>query len=347
MKAAVIYNFNEPLVVEKLNLKHKCQVGQVLVEVRSSGICGAQLGHISGVKIKKEFLPCLLGHEGGAKVLEVGEGVTTVSPGDRVVMHWRKGDGIESEFPKYVSESSGKIVGGGLVTTFNEMAIVSENRVTKIDDDIPYDVAALMGCSVTTGLGIINNEAKLKIGQSIAIFGSGGVGLNVVQGASLVSGNPIIAIDVHDNKLELAKEFGATHTINTSREDVRDSIKNIVGSSGVDVFIDTTGHTELIETACDMTKGGGKTIMVGQPKPNEHLTLHSVLQHFKGKILMDSDGGQTNPSIDINRYLSLYKRGKLNLDKLITNRFDLYRVNEALDVVRSGKGLSGRCIIEM
>ncbi len=171
--------------------------------------------------------------------------------------------------------------------------------------------------------------------------------MNIVQGASLVSGNPIIAIDIHDHKLELAKEFGATHTINTSQEDVRDSIKNIVGSSGVDVFIDTTGHTELIEKACNMTKGGGKTIMVGQPKLNEDLTLHSVLQHFKGKILMDSDGGKTNPSIDINRYLNLYKRGKLNLDKLITNRFDLYGVNEALDVVRSGKGLSGRCIIEM
>ena len=347
MKAAIIYQFNEPLVVEKLYLKDQLKCGQVLVEVRSSGICGAQLGHISGVKIKKEFLPCLLGHEGGAKVLQVGEGVTTVSPGDKVVMHWRKGDGIESEFPRYVSESSRKIVGGGLVTTFNEEAIVSENRITKIDDDIPYDIAALMGCSVTTGLGIINNEAKLKIGQSVAIFGSGGVGLNIVQGASLVSGNPIIAIDIHDHKLELAKEFGATHTINTSKEDVRDSIKKIVGSSGVDVFIDTTGHTELIEKACDMTKGGGKTIMVGQPKPNEHLTLHSVLQHFKGKVLMDSDGGCTNPSVDINRYLNLYKRGKLNLDKLITNRFDLYQVNDALDIVRSGKGLSGRCIIEM
>ncbi len=107
--------------------------------------------------------------------------------------------------------------------------------------------------------------------------------MNIVQGASLVSGNPIIAIDIHDHKLELAKEFGATHTINTSQEDVRDSIKNIVGSSGVDVFIDTTGHTELIEKACNMTKGGGKTLMVGQPKLNEDLTLHSVVQHFKGK----------------------------------------------------------------
>ena len=345
MKAAIIYQFNKPLVVEEIQ-QNNLKCGQVLVEVRSSGICGAQLGHISGVKIKKEFLPCLLGHEGGAKVLEVGDGVTTVKKGDKVVMHWRKGEGIESEFPKYVS-NNGKIIGGGLVTTFNDYAVVSENRITKIDEDIRYDIAALMGCSVTTGLGIINNEAKLKIGQSVAIFGSGGVGLNIVQGASLVSGNPIIAIDIHDHKLELAKEFGATHIINTRKEDVRDSVIKIVGSLVVDVFIDTTGHTVLIAMPCNLTMGGGKTIMVGQPKPNEHLPLHSVLQHFKGKVLMDSDGGLTNPSVDINRYLQLYKQDKLNLDKLITNRFDLNQINDALEVVRSGQGLSGRCIVEM
>jgi S-(hydroxymethyl)glutathione dehydrogenase / alcohol dehydrogenase len=345
MKAAILTQLNTPLIVGDLDLPNLA-CGQVLVEVQASGICGAQLGHIAGVKLKKEFLPCLLGHEGGGDIVDVGDGVTTVKKGDRVVMHWRKGNGIESGFPKYKMKN-GKGVGAGLITTFNEYAVVSENRVTKIDNDIPYDIAALLGCSVTTGLGIINNEANLKIGQSVAVFGVGGVGLNIVQGAALVSGYPIIGIDIDDSKLELAKNFGATHVINTTTQNITDELKNILGSPEVDVFIDTTGLPELIETSCNHTKGGGKTIMVGQPKVNDNLTLHSLLQHFKGKVLMDSDGGLTTPQKDINRYLRLYKEGKLKLDGLITKKFALSQINEALDTIRAGKGFTGRCIIEL
>ena len=345
MKAAILTQFNKSLLIEELKIpKLKC--GQVLVKVHSSGICGAQLNQIQGIKMKKEFLPCLMGHEGGAEVIDVGDGVTTVKIGDRVVMHWREGKGIQSDFPVYTT-TDGKKVGAGLITTFNEYAVVSENRITKIGNDIPFEIAALMGCSVTTGLGIINNEAKLKMGQSVAVFGVGGVGLNVVQGASMVSGYPIIGIDLYDDKLEMAKEFGATNIINSNTQNVKEEIRNIVGSSGVDVFIDTTGKPNLIEMACDLTIGGGKTIMVGQPKVDEHLTLHKFLQHFKGKVLMDSNGGLTNPDIDINRYLNLYNNGKLKLDKLITKRFELSDINEALDMIRAERGFSGRCIINM
>jgi len=345
MKAAILEKFNTPLVVDELKVP-KLECGQVLVRVYSSGVCGAQIGHIAGVKVKKEFLPFLLGHEGGGVVLDIGDGVTTVKQGDRVVMHWRKGSGIESKFPMY-ERGDGSKVGAGLITTFNDHAVVSENRVTKIDDDVPFDIASLMGCSVTTGLGIINNEAELKIGQSVVVFGVGGVGLNIIQGASLVSGYPIIGIDLSDDKLNLAKYFGATHVINSKLQDVSEEINKIVGSSGVDVFIDTTGRPELIEISCNLTASGGKTIMVGQPKLDEHLTLHSFLQHFKGKVLMDSDGGLTNPDTDINRYLKLYKDGKLKLDKLITKRTRLSDINKALDTIREGLSFSGRYIIDM
>ena len=345
MKAAILTQFNKPLLIEELKIpKLKC--GQVLVKVHSSGICGAQLNQIQGTKLKKEFLPCLMGHEGGAEVIDVGDGVTTVKIGDRVVMHWREGKGIQSDFPVYMT-SDGKKVGAGLITTFNEYSVVSENRITKVGNDISFEIAALMGCSVTTGLGIINNEAKLKIGQSVAVIGAGGVGLNVIQGASLVSGYPIIGIDLYDDKLKMAKEFGATNVINSNTQNVREEIKNIVGSSGMDIFIDTTGKPNLIEMACDLTVGGGKTIMVGQPKVDEHLILHKFLHHFKSKVLMDSNGGLINPDIDINRYLNLYTDGKLKLDKLITKRFELSRINEALDIIRVGRGFSGRCIISM
>ena len=345
MKAAILEEFNTPLVVDELKIP-KLECGQVLVRVYSSGICGAQIGHIAGVKVKKEFLPFLLGHEGGGEVLDIGYGVTTVKPGDRVVMHWRKGSGIESKFPSY-KRSDGTLIGAGLISTFNDYAVVSENRLTKIDEDVPFDIASLMGCSVTTGLGIINNEAKLKIGQSIAVFGTGGVGLSIIQGASLVSGYPIIGIDLYDNKLDLAKEIGATHIINSLKKDVSEEIKKIVGSSGIDIFIDTTGKPELIEKSYNLTKSGGKTIMVGQPKVGEHLTLHSFLQHFNEKVLLDSNGGLTDPDVDINRYLRLYKNGILKLDKLITKRVKLLDINKTLDIIRKDSSFSGRCVIDM
>jgi len=347
MKAAVLREFNTPLVIEELEIpKLKC--GQVLIKVYCSGICGSQLGHIRGAKTKREFLPFLLGHEGGGEVVDVGDSVRHVKKRDRVVMHWRQGAGIESEFPRY-RRSDGSYVGAGLVTTFNEYAVVSENRVTAVSRETSYDIAALMGCCVTTALGLINNEARLKIGESIAVFGCGGVGLSIVQGASRVSGNPIIAIDIDDHKLEMAEDMGATHIINASEVSrVSLGIEKIVGS-GVDVFVDTTGNVECIETAYSNTKPQGRTIMVGQPKNGQHLVLHSVLQHFEGKTLMDSEGGQTNPTTDINRYLNLHQQGRLNFRDLISCNsriFTLDEINVALDMLRSGLIL-GRGMIWM
>src|SRR5205807_1036527 len=159
--------------------------------------------------------PHLMGHEGGGTVLESGPGVTAVRKGDRVVMHWRKGAGIQARPASY--RWNGRTINAGWVTTFNEYAIVSENRLTVVSDDVDFEVAALMGCAVTTALGLINNDAQVKIGQSIAVLGCGGVGLNVVQGAAMVSADPIIAVDIYDHKLEMARQFGATHLINSAQ----------------------------------------------------------------------------------------------------------------------------------
>lgn len=347
--AAVVVEFGKPLEVDQLEVPVlKC--GQVLVKIYCSGICGAQLHHMDGIGVKKEFLPFLLGHEGGGEVMSVGSSVRNVKIGDRVVLHWRPGRGIESEFPKY-KRSDGSIVGGGLVTTFSDYAVVSENRMTKIGKDIPYEIAALMGCCVTTGLGLINNEARLKIGQSIIVIGCGGVGLSIIQGASMVSGNPIIAIDIADNKLFLAKECGATHTINAVHVDmIREIEKYIIGSSaGVDVCVDTTGDPRCIEKAHIMTKAGGKTIMVGQPKPDQDIIFKNAFQHFKGKTLIDSEGGQTNPTTDIPKYLELYRAGKFDPSKLIAFNEDVIfygfnEINRAMDLLRSG-AILGRAML--
>src|SRR3990167_3701206 len=263
MKAAILVELNKPLVIENIELPKSLKYGQVLVRVKTSCICGSQLGEIAGVKGEDKFLPHLLGHEGGGVVEKVGDGVSKVKVGDHVVMHWRKGLGIDAEPPKYQWRK--QEVNAGWVTTFNEYAVVSENRLTAVPKDIDFDVIALLGCAVTTGLGIVNNDAQLKIGESVAIFGVGSVGLNVVQGAAMVSAYQIIAIDLHDYKLELAKKFGATHVVNASKQNVKEALIDIIGARGVDVAIDNTGNTLVIETAYEITSVQGRTILVGVP----------------------------------------------------------------------------------
>jgi S-(hydroxymethyl)glutathione dehydrogenase/alcohol dehydrogenase len=340
-KAAILTALNTPLVVDEIDIP-PLECGQVLVEVRCSGICGAQLGEIAGVKGPDNFLPHLMGHEGGAIVLETGPGVTAVRQGDRVVMHWRKGTGIQAKPASY--KWNGQTVNAGWVTTFNEHAVVSENRLTVVADDVDFEIAALMGCAVTTGLGLINNDAEVKIGQSVAVLGCGGVGLNVVQGAAMVSADPIIAIDIYDHKLEMARKFGATHVINSAQTDLREEVRKIVGAIGVDVFVENTGVVRLIEQAYELTAKTGRTILVGVPRYDQDITVHSLPLHF-GKVLTGCEGGHTNPTTDIPRYLTLYRRGKLKLDGLVTHRHPFSAINHALDQVRSGE--VGRCMLSM
>jgi S-(hydroxymethyl)glutathione dehydrogenase/alcohol dehydrogenase len=342
MKAAILVEQKKPLVIADIELPPELLYGQVLVKVVCSGICGSQIGEIEGVKGPDRFLPHLLGHEGGGIVVETGTGVTRVKKDDHVVMHWMKGAGIEAPTPKY--KWAGKTVNAGWVTTFNEYAVVSENRVTTVPEDVDFEIAALMGCAVTTGLGVVNNNAKLKIGESIAVFGVGGVGLNVVQGASLVSANPIIAIDIYDHKLELAREFGATHFINSTRTSVKEEIIKIVGSQGVDVAVDNTGNPRVIEHAYEVTSPTGRTILVGVPVKGENISIYSLPLHFE-KTLSGSHGGESNPSNDIPRYINLFKKNKFDLKNMITHYFHIYNINDAIEVMK--KGEATRCIIKM
>ena len=340
MKAAILVEQKKPLVIADIELPKELQYGQVLVRVVCSGICGSQIGEIDGAKGPDKFMPHLLGHEGGAVVVETGPGVTRVKKDDHIVMHWRKGAGIESPTPKY--RWGERVVNAGWITTFNEYAVVSENRLTPIPKDVDLEIAALMGCAVTTGLGIVNNNAKLRIGESIAIFGVGGIGLNVVQGASLSSANPIIAIDIYDHKLELAKAFGATHLINSSKSDVKEEIFKIVGSGGVDVAVDNTGNIRVIEQAYEVTSASGRTILVGVPKAGDKVSIHTLPLHFE-KVLTGSHGGESNPSVDIPKYIRLVESGRLELKRMITHRFKLDEINAAIDMMRQGQ--VGRCII--
>lgn len=341
-KAAILTELRKPLIIAEIEIPQELKVGQVLVKIHFSGICGSQLGEIDGAKGEDKFLPHLLGHEGSGIVVAIGPGVKTVSLGDKVVLHWRKGDGIESEPPIY--NWKGTKVNAGWVTTFNEFAIVSENRITTIPKDSEMDVAALFGCAVTTGFGIIENNAKLKIGESVVVFGAGGIGLNVVQAASLVSAYPIIAIDIFDNRLALAQEMGATHLINSRDKSVEEISELIQSMTKVDVFIDNTGNPQIIELGYNILKPQGKMVLVGVPKKGNNINIFSLPMHF-GKSIIGSHGGETVPQIDIPRINNLYLEKRIKLKNLISKTYNLNEINTAISDIRNGL-VSGRVSIK-
>ncbi len=339
-RAAILVEQRKPLVIEDVEVP-VLKLGQVLVKVLTSGICGSQIGEIEGVKGPDRFLPHLLGHEGCGEVLEVGEGVRHVKPGDRVVLHWRKGAGLESVPPVY--ESKIGRVNAGWVTTFNEYAVVSENRLTPVPADFDPEVAALFGCAVTTGFGVVNNNARLAIGESIAIFGAGGIGLNMVQGAALAGGNPIIALDRFDNRLDLARSLGATHVINVTKADAADEIRRIVGHDGVDVAVDNTGNVDVIALASRLTNSRGRTVLVGVPPQDSTAAISTLPLHFE-KRLIGSHGGECRPEIDIPRFVRLVRDDRLALGSIVGWRYPLADVNTAMAEMTTGR-LAGRAIL--
>ena len=343
MKAAVLVEQGKPLVIDEVHLPQTLAIGQVLVKVHFSGICGSQLGEIDGAKGEDKFLPHLLGHEASGTVEAIGAGVRHVTPGDAVVMHWRKGLGIEGPPPNY--QWRGKKLNAGWIATFNEYAIVAENRVTAIPQGSNMEVAALFGCAVTTGFGVIENNAQVRIGQSVVVFGAGGVGLNIVQAANLVGAYPVIAVDLFDNRLALAKELGATHLINSKTQDAKAWIEKIIGTNNLDHFIDNTGQPVIIEMGYQMIKPQGRVTLVGVPRNGSNINIYSLPLHF-GKSIVGSQGGESVPHEDIPRYHNLFNVGRIKLSELITETVPLDGINVAIDQMRSGH-MSGRCLVNM
>ena len=343
MKAAILVEQRKPLVIDEIEMPQSLDVGQVLVKVHYSGICGSQLGEIDGAKGEDKFLPHLLGHEASGTVMETGPGVKHVKSGDKVVLHWRKGLGIEGAPPNY--RWRGAKLNAGWITTFNEYAIVAENRVTTIPTDSDLEVAALFGCAVTTGFGVIENNAKVRIGESVVVFGAGGVGLNIVQAANLVGAYPIVAVDLFDNRLDLAKSFGATHLINAKNQDSKSEIEKIIGVNNLDHFIDNTGQPTIIELGYQTTKPQGKVTLVGVPKKGNNINIYSLPLHF-GKKISGSQGGEAVPHDDIPRYHNLFNSGRIKLSELITEKINLENINVAISRMRSGE-INGRVLIAM
>lgn len=338
-KAAIAYEVDKPLIVEEVEIDRPLDVGQVLIKLHVSGICGAQLLEIKGHKGNSKFMPHMMGHEGSGTVVEIGPGVTTLRPDDSVVAHWMVGEGIEAPFPTY--KCKGIRIGGGKVTTFAEYAIISENRLTKVNSNTNKDLGALLGCGLTTGLGVVNNECNVKFGESLMVIGCGGVGLNLIQGAKMNCCYPIYAVDINNNKKDIAIKLGATHFINLSESKFSNHLQD------VDIITDTVGSAELISEAISLLSNEGRYIMVGHLPPNKTLEIPNAVDMFfgKGKLLRATQGGKTSPQEDIPRYIKLAEAGLIDIDPLITHRTSLHNINDALDLIRQSQ--AGRILIDL
>lgn len=343
MKAAVLRKLNAPLSVEDVGLS-ELDFGQVLVRVLCSGICGAQLAEIRGEKGNEKFLPHLLGHEGCGIVEAVGVGVTRVKVGDKVVMHWRKADGIESPLPSY--KIGGEWRTSGRVVTFAERAICSENRLTPVPNDTPRAFAALLGCGLSTALATMERDADVLPGESVMVVGVGGLGVNLLRAAHLVHASPVIAVDVHESKREIAEANGAEFCCASA-----ESIREVMGAAGCkcgcDVVIDTAGTPESISRSLPFVAPSGRFVLVGQPKPGASVEIANANHLFagEGKTIRATQGGGFRPDLDVPRYLRLWKSGALNISGIISHRIKLDDINRGLDLVRAGE--ASRVLVEM
>ena len=341
--AAILAKSNEPLIIGEVQLPEELFPGQVLVEIFSSGICGAQINEIDAIKGPDKFLPHLLGHEGFGRVLQVGLGVSTVKPGDQVVMHWRPGTGVQSIPPRY--KWQGQILNAGWITTLNKHAVVSENRITPISHE-KFDsrLMPLLGCALTTSLGVLENDARIGLRDSLLIFGAGGVGLLLVKLAKLFGVRKVFIVDIHSEKLKKAQEFGASAALLfKNKAQALSELQSMYGSDLPSVAIDTTGNTDAIEVCYEISSSKARVILVGVPKKGSTANLYTLPLHF-GKLLIGSEGGQSMPERDIPLLLDLIATGQLNFNDYPTSIFPLSKVNEAVSHLKDGK--VGRMIID-
>ena len=325
--AAVLYELNQPLRIEELQIP-RLKEGQVLVEVAYSGVCHSQLMEVRGKRGSDNYLPHLLGHEGTGQVVEVNKSVTKVKEKDWVVMGWIKGKGLDAGGSKY--EGKNGIVNSGAVTTLSTYTVVSENRLVKLPPNIPKDIGVMFGCAVPTGAGLLFNEVKPTKGSSMAFFGLGGIGLCALMSANSFECSPVIAIDIVEEKLELAKLLGATHTINPINTDPVEAINCITNGKGVDFSIEAAGNVETIEIAFASLKRDGICVFASHPEAGKKICI-DPFDLICGKKIHGSWGGSCVPDIDIPKFASFYTKGSMPLEKMLKQRYLLENINNALE----------------
>lgn len=317
--------------------------GQILVDVAYSGVCHSQLNEVRGRRGPDRYVPHTLGHEGSGVVVEIGAGVTKVRRGDHVVLSWIKGSGADVPSMRYTGPSGP--INSGAISTFMRRTLASENRITAISRDVPLREAALLGCAVPTGGGIVRNSAAIQPGQSIAVFGVGGIGAAAVMVAAAAGATPIIAVDVLEAKLGQARRLGATVTVNARESEPLRAILEATQGLGVDLSIEASGSPRVMEIAFRAARtGGGLCVVAGNPRPNEHMSIDPY-DLIRGKRLLGSWGGDTVPDRDIPDYAGQFLAGTLPLGSMDLHDYALADINRALDDLEAGK--VGRALIDM
>jgi S-(hydroxymethyl)glutathione dehydrogenase/alcohol dehydrogenase len=339
-QAALLVQTGQPLVLADIETP-ALKPGQVLVEVAYSGACGTQVMEWRGDKGEDKWVPHCLGHEGTGMVLEVGSAVTKVKVGDKVVLSWIKGSGIEAGGAVY--DWDGKKVNAGGVTTFQRHSVISENRLTLLPPDLPMDVAVLLGCAAPTGMGAVYNVLKVQPGDAVAVFGTGGIGLNALMAAALAGAMPVIGIDLNPTRRALAKTYGATHIIDAAG-DVLAEIKKIV-PQGVDLAVESSGIPAVMEQAINSTRQqGGRAVVIGNAKHGATLPLNPGVFN-QGKSLLGTWGGDSVPDRDYGRYGRLLSSGRFPVRDLLSKPYSLAQADQALQDLAAGK--VGRPLIDM
>jgi S-(hydroxymethyl)glutathione dehydrogenase/alcohol dehydrogenase len=332
-EAAILIELAQRLDIVELEIP-SLRTGQVLVEVQYSGVCGTQVLEARGWRGADPFLPHCMGHEGSGIVCDIGPGVSKVASGDAVVLSWLKASGMN--VPGCTYRWNGRIVNAGGVTTFGRYMVVSENRLTRVPKGIGMREAALLGCAVPTGFGSVINTGALRPGESVVVFGAGGVGLCAIMAAVVSGGYPIIAVDIVRRRLELAQTLGVSHVIDASTGvDVAKAISETVG--GIDLAIEATGRPRVMELAFRVLRPqGGRAVIVGNAHFGETVSL-DPREFNQGKQLRGTWGGDVQPDIDFPRYGALISSGRAPAERLVEREYRLSEVNEALDDLENGR----------
>ncbi|MDB3986541.1 zinc-binding dehydrogenase [Pseudomonadales bacterium] len=325
-RAAILREQNPALKLSLVELYRRDPLpGEVEVRMISAGLCGAQVNEILGKKGPDKFLPHLMGHEGYGEVIAVGEGVSTVSVGDHVVLHWRKGAG--RDLPGIgLNSSQHEKIGGGPVTTFSEYTYVSENRCTSVPDDIDLrSIYPLLGCALPTAFGAISREARVGPEDKVVIIGCGGLGAALAFWCDLLRVRSITIVDVHPEKAEVARDFGASYL---SKNELLDS------DESYDVVFETTGSTEMIESAFDVLAKAGRLCLIGQPKLGESVTLRNFLKVYDGIRLFPSMGGGFSPENEMQNLVELLINNKGKASKLISHKINIDQINDGFQKMK-------------
>jgi S-(hydroxymethyl)glutathione dehydrogenase / alcohol dehydrogenase len=339
-KGLILAKSKQDLIWDDVVFKGPLKKGQVLVKIFYSGICGKQIEEYLAKMGKDTYLPHLLGHEGSGEVLDVGPDVYHIKAGDKVVLHWMKSKlGLESELPNYFWKN--KKLNAGKITTFNEMSVVSSNRLTKIPNNSNLKLAALLGCGLSTGLGAAINDAKITSKDKVLVIGAGGLGLSIIVGAKFCGAKKLVILDKNYKNILAAKKIGAKgFNLNNRKLLMKKSFQGSFNK----IFVTAT-YESNIKLAIKLASVSSKIFMIGVPSPQVNFSVNALEIH-RGKSFLTSTGGNISPDKDIPNYLNYGKKGKIKYKKLIISTINPLNTNQVIKQMIKGNNCGGRNLIK-